>query len=274
MKVAEIEKFVKECLPEFSEDEGFVAILMCRRKWLLAHTPEKEPEFREAFPSNEVLISRAVLKGDKDTMMYKLKHLVQFLSPEVGYFTRSKGRKINVADLYREHPEGFSLMSTYEPRNLVKAGKQFLYKTIGKLLHKNEPDYRLYQNLDKEWISYVHKTRRVRGEDKPAFVLLDFDNRSRVLKEADVVNIRAYLADKKLLDNVSYACTSPSNGVHVILSIDSYVGKTLFAKQHEIIKEIREITEGRLELEIKTDQCLTHIPGVNPHVRRLDIFVL
>jgi len=274
-----IDTFLTDILPQYEPDEGFVVLLMFRRKWLIAHEPEKEREYRDTFRSDQTLIGKAVLSGERKRFPARLRYLLRLLSPDVGKVLSVKGAEFSVADLYRKYPQAFSLMITFEPRSLVKAALSFCLNTLEEItkaaLRGGEVPTRLIQNLDKEWISQVHRHRREHGRTK--YLLLDFDRDNVFVpsNSTDTLTFARALLEKltssPLRGNLAYACTTPSRGLHIVLSIDKNVENEIYRRQYAFEEEIYGLAEATnfplKEIEYKTGQVLTHIPGVNSTVK-------
>lgn len=205
----------------------------------------------------ENAIARTVLRGDREKMVRDLKLLCLNLMPEVG---RRYGRlPMPVAEMYQKYPEAFSLLVTFEPRDLLRASQKFAVGLAREFIEGNVDEH-LVRNVDKEWIRYVHKSRRVK-ENGPRFVLLDFDVEQHEINFSTVEN---YLRHFNVWPQVKYMCTTPDGGVHAVLEINASVGEGILRRQKEIISHAKEL--GCKEIEIKTGQCLTHVPGINPNV--------
>ena len=239
------------CLPKINENEGFVALLMVRRKWMLAHDPKNEAGIREKFKSDQMLVGKELLVGDERNMENRIKRLLSGLSKDYSKKLLIKGHIYDAYELWQEFPHAFSLMVTYEPRDLLRATKALLVDTTWALLFDNYSP-RLINNFGQEWISKVQKTAR---KNPPRYLLLDCDDQ----KAADIVA-------KRLVQRPVYAVTTPSGGTHYVVEITEEIKYQVYIKD-----QFRPlIQEGALE--IKTNDFLTHLDvGIDPLVKAISL---
>lgn len=241
-----------DLLPELNEYEGFCCFLLLRRKWIIKHNPDKEEEIRNLFKGDQILISKDVLHGTKRHMRNRFKKILSsILSPWFSKEIYVKGNVFDAHALYKDHPYAFSLMVTYEPRNVLKGTYNFVANMTKSLLYQNYSPSVVY-NFDREWQSYVHKSNR-KGTER--FLMLDCEN------EETFEIVKEKLTDTRLIENVRYAVTTPSGGAHVILKITDEVTDVVFRKKEFLF------LERNGDLEIKTGNFLTHLDvGINPYV--------
>jgi len=274
-----LDNFIYKRLPLFYDTEGFICLIMFRRKWLIKQFPEKELEFRNLFRSDEMCIEKFVLSGNIFKFSNKIITKLSVLTEDFAKEKVFKGVKYNVALLYKEYKNAFSILITYEPRDLFKAARMMVIEYVRKLISGDFTE-RDIQHLDYEWYKFVHKSKRKNGNKK--FVLVDIDYNSRFESKEnfcynDILNrfiklLQSFLLNLDIIDNLKYACTTPSKGMHLLFEIDEKVGKNIFKERCNFVSNIKSFGEqvkfGIEEVEIKTGQCLTHIPaGINDYVR-------
>ena len=238
-------------LPGIDGDEGFVALLIVRRKWMINHDPEKEVEIKKKFKSDQMLVGKELLTGDERNMENRIKRLLSWISKDYSKKLLIKGHIYDAYELWCEFPHAFSLMVTYEPRDLLKATKTLLVDAVRALLFDNYSS-KLINNFGQEWISKVQKTGRGK---LPGYLLLDCEDQ----KAADIVA-------EKLVQKPVYAVTTPSGGVHYVVEITKEIRDQVYIKD-----EFRPLLqEGRLE--VKTNDFLTHLDaGINPMVKAISL---
>lgn len=244
--------------PSISPHEGFLALLIFRRKWVLKVHPDREAELRELFKGDQILIAKEVLHSDTRLMVNRLKRmLAQVLAPEFSKKILVKGRVFDAHELWKEHPYAFSLMATYEPRDILRATRLFLVGFVRKMLLEDYTDSEIL-NLDKEWQNQIHRTNR-RG--LPRFVLLDCETQAGY--EETITRLQNHLGHQ-LEPILRYRCATPSGGIHVVLEITDNLREAVF--KDKILQDL----ESSKEVEIKTGGFLTHLDvGLNPGVRTL-----
>ena len=243
-------------LPKSDPHEGFLALLIFRRKWIIHRFPEKEEEVRNSFKGDQILVAKELLHSDKRLMANRLmRMLAQVLSPEFSKHIAAKGKVFNANELWKKYPYAFSLMITYEPRNILQATKGFFAEFTRKLLFE---EYTLSEilNFDKEWQSRIHKTNR---KNAPRYLLLDCENFESYEAVAECLTGRF---GEEFAQVLRYRCRTPSGGVHVILEITDAVQELLFKRR--ILLDL----EKQQTVELKTGGFLTHLDvGVNPLIR-------
>lgn len=194
-------------LPRLRENEAFLALVIFRRKWLVKAFPEREEEFRRLFKGSQILIGKEVLHSNKRLMLNRVKRLLsQFTSPMYSKEILVKGRVFDAYELWKRSPFGFSLMVTFEPRDVLSATKSFLADFTEKMLFENY-DLSEVLNFDKEWQNRIQKSSR-RGERS---VLVDCETPEsfrEVLSRA-----------RKFEEAVRYCVQTPSGGAHLIFQI-------------------------------------------------------
>lgn len=273
-----LDNFIYKRLPSFHSMEGFVCLILFRRKWLIKQFPEKELKFRHLFNSDEMCVEKFVLSGDIFKFSNKVITKLSVLTEDFAKEKVFKSVKYNIALLYREYKNAFSILITYEPKDLFKAARMMVTEYVRKLIDRDFTE-RDIQHLDYEWYRFVHKSKR-RSENKK-FVLVDIDYSNKFENEEnfcynDILNrfiklLQNFLLNLDIIDNLKYACTTPSKGMHLLFEIDEKVGKNIFRERNNFVSSIKSFGEqvrfGIEEVEIKTGQCLTHIPaGINDYV--------
>ena len=266
--------FLEKRLPQTESHEGFLLMLLFRRKWLITFYPEKEEYFRKTFPADQICFMKFVLlSSEKEKWDFKIRHMLSIFSPEFSKPKILKGNIFQSADLHREYPEAFSLYITYEPRDILKATKHLVVEASRAFIYGNYNE-NFFLHFDYEWLSAIHKSKRSSGEK---FVLVDLD-----LENVENNSLHSFvhaLADlfAPVRGNVYYACTTPTSGIHILLRVDKPVQEFVFKGKKNVESECKNIASsygfGLKELSVQTGQCLTHVPGVNPYVKDItDIF--
>ncbi|MBX6424149.1 hypothetical protein [Thermosulfurimonas sp. F29] len=273
--------FFEKRLPEYHLDEGFVLAVLLRRKWLIRRHPEHEQVFRRLFSGKEICLDRLVLAGERSRFADKTRASLEGLMFKT---RRIRDREWPVEALSTVFPDGISLLITFEPRSLFK-GASLLFKELSDFFVRaastgkeklSSSDLAFLQHLDKEWITTVHRSVRERG--RPKFVLVDMDTPGVVelpsLREF-AARVGAWFRGIGLLENLRYACSTPCGGVHLVFEINRRAEEKIFRCSEEFRRDLAEIMRpyaGKMaleDIEIKTGQVLTHVPGVNPYVKDL-----
>lgn len=281
-----IEKWLFNRLPELNEDEAFYYMIIFRRKWLIKQNPDKEKEIRKYFNSDEMKIDSGLLKGNPHNFLAQLRKSINILFND-RKFKFYKGKCFNINKLYLEYVKAFSLLITFEPRSIIDGLRNFCFDML-EILTQSDKSNKLHEliHCDKTLISYIHKERRRKGNK---FVLIDIDfdsnciNNLKIKSNSDLYeilderrnnylnSIRKYFENIKIISNVRYVCSTPSYGLHIILEIDENVGEKVFRNREIFRKDLIAIGfEWNYlidNVEIKTGQCLTHIPYVNSLVK-------
>ena len=249
----------------FTDTEGFVIYLMLRRKWLVKNYPDKREYFEEIFKSNENIIAKTALTGNTDNFLPKIKLLKYNLNIRKQKTLRT-GDIITIDDLYKKYPLGFSIVFTYEPKDLIKAGKNYTSQLFNMLIDCDiEKNKWIFTNLDKEWYRNIHrKSRRTNGQK---YLLLDFDlycdNYSKTISKYTV--LVKFLKKIKLYNNVTYAVTTPSFGLHIVLKIDGMLQNIFFKNRRKFLEDIKNVVGA--EPDVLVRDFMTHIPFLNENVK-------
>jgi len=285
----QLEYFIYRNLPPLKEDEAFYYILLFRRKWLIKQKPENEELFRKIFNSDEMKIDSGILKGNRHNFVGELFKSIYNLACNKEKYKFLKGKYFNVNKLFLMYPNTFSLLITFEPRNIKRGLKKYCFEMLNNIIENKNKNSIIH--CDKELQSFIHSSRRIEGKK---YVLIDIDFDSKLfeehklnsinekeqfiknIREKYINNLKEYLNETDILNNLEYACSTPSFGMHLIFSIDEKVGNVIFKRREFFTKELIALgfsTKYTIkEVEVKTGQCLTHIPTIiNPLVENLTL---
>ena len=247
---------IYEFLPEYDKsNEGFVAILMFRRKWAIKYYPFVEQYFKENFKSNECIIDKCVLSGKSD---FNQKVNVMIESLKNHNISKDKklrnGENIKWSKLYEKFPKAFSLMITYAPRDLKQAAKKLTLSMVNILMNDNVDDNWKFLHLDKEWCKFV----QMNNSRKNSYLLLDFDWKFSNGNSERYNKILNYLKENNLNNNIEKVIITPSGGLHVILKIDKNVQKGFFKRIGQFKEDIAKLVG--IFPEHVVNKFLTHVP--------------
>ena len=273
-----IEWWLQTRLPLLPVGEAFYVMLLFRRKWLLSnYYLEKAKEF---FPSDQVKIGECLLYYPTINWYAKVESVLSSLRSGSCYKI-IKGKVFNFSEIYYQYCNAFSLVITFEPRNVIKGIKEYSFQTLKRLIDEPNPeDCPALMKPDKEILSQIHK-KRSRGRK---FVLVDFDLDSNAyltkedqekvpeVREKYLSALKAYLTDElAILKNLKYVCSTPSYGFHMIFELSHNVQEVMFKRRAQVLSEMRKLAKEfkfpLKEIEFKTGQCLTHIPYFNPLIK-------
>jgi len=249
--LSKIEKFFAERIDLMDSDNApktFYFILISRKKWLDVFYPGVS-----GIRGGEYAFSKFVLAGHAFDIYQKVKHKLSILDPRYSF----ERFGFNIADFYAKYPKAVSLMVTYQPRDEERAVKKLTLELISRLINHEEPIF-----LDNLWKTIIHKTP-YKGL---AFVLIDLDV-FKPLSKQELKYVADVYRDLGIMD-IYYACTTPSGGLHTVVRLDlnRAIGEIIFGRHKEFKNRLLKVSKSIKEIEIKTQQVLTHIPGVNPNV--------
>lgn len=255
-------------LPETTPDEGFYFLIAFRRKWLIKQGMLEEEEAHRLFRSDEIKVADGLLRGARFNFLATLQKEWKSLENPNRYIS-IKGRLFRLSCLYNRYPTAFSLMVTYEPRSLKEGVAHFCFECLKGFVW----DTYEATHPDKDLLSVIHKKRRRQGQ---RFALIDLDFKGERFSRARQLEFMHELALwfdlKGVQKDVVYACTTPSDGLHLVVRLNDQTGPFLFERRDELLAKVSELanrTGYPVELEVKTGQVLTHVPGFNTKVRDL-----
>jgi len=241
---------------------GFVFLIIFRRKWLITNQYLSEEKAIELFPSSEMCFGKCLIPGDAtdDKIDYKVNQLLSVMTDCVEKKMTFKGISCSLESIYRSYPEAISLMFTF-PRDLIKATKRLVKKSID-VLFSNDMDriIRMSQHYDQEWISVCQSTadrNYIYG-----FIDIDYD----IVSKYNLIVIRNRLFEfaKQIGLTIMYAVTTVSGGLHIIVELNDHTRRILFAKSDNLVcKLLMDLFEGIQENMIEigtTSNKITHLP--------------
>ena len=257
-------RFLKR-LPALKTDEAFYYLVVFRRKWLVKQGAMEDDLARYFFKADEIKIDDGVLEGSRHRFLAILQKSWDWLS-NPNRFEVIKGRAWNISWLFDHYPTAFSLMLTYEPRSIREGTLDFCLDWLRSTAHG------VYnQRYHKDLISFCARQRRREG---PKFALLDFDFEGASFERSKQLNFMSELAlwldAKGIKDHVEYVCSTPSDGLHLVVRLNEQSSRLIFKDRTNFVNKAKELslkTGYEVELEVKTGQVLTHVPGFNDKVR-------
>jgi len=251
---------------------GFVFLIIFRRKWLVANNYLSQDGATRYFPSSEMCLGKCLVPGDGsyDKFNYKINNLLSYLADEVNKKMMFKGSYYELRDIYKHFPRAISLMFTF-PRDLLKGSKKLIKKSIDIMLSEDqERIIRLSQHYDQEWISVCQSISDRRYNF--GFIDIDYDIVDKYDQDYDKLrDIVASFLNATNLTSV-YAVTTISGGLHIIVTLDESNRKYLFSKHSSIFNDISghfDIPQNSVEIST-TSNKITHLP-FNPRVHVLTV---
>ena len=248
-----------------SWDNGYVFLLLLRRKWLINNTYLTEKTAKELFPSCEMCVGKYVITGDLIGIDYKINRLLSVLTKSVNKKMVFKGKEYDLPELYDMYPDAFSLLITLQPRDLIKASKKLTKKMVD-IFMSNDTDQQLKvaRNVGQEWVSEVQKY----SDNRYPMVLVDIDY-NLGYKQLDILRSGIpNLFSEEIAKHYIYGCLTPSGGAHLIFRINKETG-TYFFKQQDKIKEklsiLLHISPENIEINSMSNK-ITHCPYFNSKV--------
>ncbi|NPB03632.1 MAG: hypothetical protein GXO39_04370 [Thermotogae bacterium] len=244
--------FAVKALPnDYNPDtECFFGMLLFRRKWAIHFAPEKEGELRKTFRGDETRLGGQVLYGPLQNVAVGLMQLA--LLRELPKIIWIKDTVWATDTLWWMYPHAISLMVTFEPRSHTRAVKKLVPEMVKRAIAEG-PDSVLPAKMFQQMVSAQH-----RDNSRRRFVMLDFDEK---VEDEHAVRIVEALRGEGL--DMRYAVKTPTGGLHAIVGIDDVARAHIFKDKLEILKDLVDLRK----VEVKTGQCMTHVPGVNPYVK-------
>ena len=251
---------------EIKSDEALVFLALFRRKWAIRACPEREEEIRRRFSGEQVCLGKFILCGSEPRENWSL--LVElFLKrlPHYPVYIKKEKKWVSAQKVIFEFPLGISLTVTFEPRSLVGALRlhhQELNQALWKGVGGRDVHIELARMLTGAWKSQVHRSRRKHGRKR--FLLVDVD--FSTVQKGVQANVEAGVEHLSGLGlDLRYACSTPCGGAHFVVGLNEVAERKIFRRRNKFSKEFLEVVGGD-EIELKTGQCLTHVPGVNSAV--------
>lgn len=248
-----------------NQHNGYVFLLIFRRKWLINNRYQSDEEARKLFPSSEMCLGKCYVPGHeiKKRLDYKIGQLLSLLDERYGKEMIFKGNKYFLPEIYNNYPDSISLLFTF-PRDVIKASKKLIKKSFDTMLSSdNLKIINLTQHLDQEWISSLQAT----SDRKTVFGLIDIDYNLVQEYNSNYTQISQNIF--KLCESLNfkliYCVTTISGGVHLIIKLNPESGKLLFSKEYysktllEIQRVFKNIDATHVEIGTTANK-ITHLP--------------
>ena len=258
-----------------SEENGYVFLLIFRRKWLISNRYLSEEQAHELFPSSEMCLGKCYVPGHEinKRIDYKVNQLLSIMTETAEKKMVFKGNLYDLKDIYNRFPNAISLMFTF-PRDTRKASKRLIKKSIDVMLgNDNVRINRLCHHYDQEWISLIQATSHRKYTF--GFIDIDYDLVRAYNKDYDTLTAKIEEFCNETNLKIIYCVTTISGGIHLIVELNRESSKTLFSK-HYYNNTIKILTDKFLQIDASmveigtTSNKITHLP-FNENVKLLNI---